>query len=221
MPVRTSPRSSREPRTERLPSSRATARPWPPSSPSRTSTPSKTPSTGTSPGKPTVTGRESRRADLQHVRGRRRDLRGRARQRRLVKYAFRWRERAVRAAAGVPPASRAYDLASAYAAGGRSAPPGCQRQETLRVRRPLPTARRGLPHYLRGRGRSTFDILPAVLGRGSRLAVHAALRVVPAAGFPVLRERTPACPRARAGTASPVVRSSPRASMFFAAFASA
>src|SRR6266568_4871012 len=54
-PARTSLRSSREPRTERPPSSRATARPWPLSSPSRTSTHLKMPSTDTLPGKQTAT----------------------------------------------------------------------------------------------------------------------------------------------------------------------
>src|SRR4030095_7960110 len=47
-------------------------------------------------------GGEPRRPHLQHVRGCCRDLRGRARPGRRVKYAFRWRERAVRQLRAIP-----------------------------------------------------------------------------------------------------------------------
>ena len=60
-------------------------------------------------------------------------------------------------------------------------------------------------------------------GGDSRLAVHAALRVVPAASATadVLHGRTPACPRARGGRTSLSSGRSPRARMLRAALASA
>src|ERR1700685_4225636 len=157
MPTLASPRASRGPSAEPSPSSRATARPWRPSSPLRTSTPSKTPSTGTSPGKPTVTWQEipTRRLTACPRSSPRSSRKSPAKAPREVRVPVAGE--GCQAATGHPPARRAYDLASAYAARRRSAPPGCQRQETLRVRRPLPPPRRGLPRHLRGRGRSDPD----------------------------------------------------------------
>lgn len=63
------------------------------------------------------------------------------------------------------------------------------------------------------------DILPGLKAGDSRLAVHAALRVVPAAAFAVLRGRGAPCPGACAGTTA--LAASPRARMLRAAFASA
>ena len=68
-----------------------------------------------------------------------------------------------------------------------------------------------------------IDVLPAVNGEDSRLsaAVHAAFRVVSAPAGAVLRGRLFPCPGSCAGTPSPLMRASPRASTLRAAFTSA